>query len=150
MVYYIHLDGNTSTNTSKLAKDSSEQPNNSKLDKSEKPSNINLAIKYQVPRKYKDALRLDMENANHKWQDAMDVEMAQIKEYGVSKDYGKATWEGKTVTNTPLDTRRSESILVLQLNTVENLRGDWLLMAISPRNQWNLCIQELYLSEDSD
>ena len=49
----------------------------------------------------------------------------------------------------PLDTRRSESILVLQLNTVENLMGDWLLMATSPRNQWNLCTQELFLSEDS-
>ena len=29
----------------------------------------------------------------------MDVEMAQIKEYGVFKDYGKAKWEGKTITN---------------------------------------------------
>ena len=31
-----------------------------------------------------------MENGNHKWQDTMDAEMAQIKEYGVSKGYGKA------------------------------------------------------------
>ena len=31
----------------------------------------------------------------------MDVEMAQIKEYGVFKDYGKAMWEGKTITNAP-------------------------------------------------
>ena len=30
-----------------------------------------------------------MENGNHKWQDAVDVETAQIKEYGVFKDYGK-------------------------------------------------------------
>ena len=29
-------------------------------------------------------------------------------------------------------------------------KGDWLLMAMSPRNQWNLCTQELFLSEDSD
>ena len=62
---------------------------------------IKYQFGYQVLRKYKDALWLDMENANHKWQDAMDVEMAQIKEYRVSKDYGKATWEGKTVTNAP-------------------------------------------------
>ena len=45
---------------------------------------------YQVPRNYEDALRLDMENENHKWQDVVDVEMAQIKEYGVFKDYRKA------------------------------------------------------------
>ena len=31
-----------------------------------------------------------MENGNRKWQDALDVEMAQIKEYGVFKDCGKA------------------------------------------------------------
>ena len=42
-----------------------------------------------------------MEDGNHKWQDAMDVEMAQIKEYGVFKDYGKAKWEGKTITYSP-------------------------------------------------
>ena len=29
----------------------------------------------------------------------VDVEIAQIKEYGVLKDYGKAEWEGKTITN---------------------------------------------------
>ena len=40
-----------------------------------------------------------MENGNCKWQDAMDVDMAQIKEYVVFKDYGKAKWEGKTITN---------------------------------------------------
>ena len=76
--------------------------------------------------------------------------MAQIKEYGDFKDYGNAEWEGKTTTNAPLDTRRSEFILSLQLNTVENLRQDWLLMATSPRNQQNLCTQELFPSEDSD
>ena len=50
----------------------------------------------------------------------------------------------------PLDTRRSEFTSVLQLNTVESLRTNWLLMATSPKNQWNLCTQELFLSEDSD
>ena len=66
---------------------------------------VRKAIKYQfgfqVPRNYEDALRLDMENGNPKWQDAMDVEIAQIKEYGVLKDYGKAKREGKTITNAP-------------------------------------------------
>ena len=49
-----------------------------------------------------------------------------------------------------LDTKRSEVISFLQLNTVENLRTALLLVATSPRNQWNLCTQELFLSEDSD
>ena len=40
-----------------------------------------------------------MENGHHKWQDAMDAEMTQIKEYGVFKDWGKEKWEGKTITN---------------------------------------------------
>ena len=30
---------------------------------------------------------------------SMDVDMAQIKEYVVFKDYGKAKWEGKTIAN---------------------------------------------------
>ena len=60
---------------------------------------IKYQFGYQVPRNYEDALRLDMENGNHKWQDAMDVEMAQIKEYEVFKDCGKAKWEEKTITN---------------------------------------------------
>ena len=60
---------------------------------------IKYQFGYQVLRNYEDALRLDMENGNHKWQDAMDVEMAQIKEYGVFKDCGKAKWKGKTITN---------------------------------------------------
>ena len=32
---------------------------------------------------------------------AMDVEMDQIKEYGVFKDCGKAKWEGKAITDAP-------------------------------------------------
>ena len=97
---------------------------------------------YQVPRNYEDALRLDMENGNHKWQDAMDVEMAQFKEYEVIKDCGKANGKERQSLMLSLDIRRSEFILFLQLNTVENLRGDWLLMATSPRNQRNLCTEE--------
>ena len=66
---------------------------------------VRKAIRYQfrnqVPRNYEDAFSLDMENGNHKWQDAMDVEMAQIKEYGVFNDCGKAKWKGKTTTNAP-------------------------------------------------
>ena len=63
-----------------------------------------------------------MENGNHKWQDAIDVEMAQIKEYGVFKDCRKAKWEGKTITNAPSGHQKIRVHFILQLNTVENLR----------------------------
>ena len=68
-----------------------------------------------------------MENGNHKWQDAMHVEMAQIKEYGVFKE--RQNGNGRPSPMLLLDTRRSEFILGSQLNTAENLRGDWLLIA---------------------
>ena len=63
-----------------------------------------------------------MENGNHKWQDAMDVEMAQIKEYGVFKDCGKAKREGKTVTNAPSGYWKIRAHFGFAVNTVENLR----------------------------
>ena len=77
-----------------------------------------------------------------KWPKSRNMEYSRIMERQNGKE--------RPSLMLPLDTRRSEFILVLQLNTVENLRGDWLLMVTSPRNQWNLCTQELFLSEDSD
>ena len=35
---------------------------------------------FQVPKDYNDAIRLDKENSNTHWQDAMDLEVAQIHE----------------------------------------------------------------------
>ena len=43
---------------------------------------------FQVPRDYNDAMRLDKENGNTHWQDAMDLELTQIHEYKVFKDTG--------------------------------------------------------------
>ena len=37
---------------------------------------------------YKDALTIDKENSNSKWQDAIDLEIDQIKEYEVFQDLG--------------------------------------------------------------
>ena len=45
---------------------------------------------FQVPKDYNDAIRLDKENSNTHWQDAMDLELTQIHEYKVFKDTGKA------------------------------------------------------------
>ena len=54
---------------------------------------------FQVPKDYNDAMRLDKENGNTQWQDAMDLELTQIHEYKVFKDTGKAKFHnGKVVT----------------------------------------------------
>ena len=54
---------------------------------------------FQVPKDYHDAMRLDKENGNTHWQDAMDLELTQIHEYKVFKDTGKAKFHnGKVVT----------------------------------------------------
>ena len=54
---------------------------------------------FQVPKDYNDAIRLDKENSNTHWQDAMDLELSQIHEYKVFKDTGKAQFHnGKVVT----------------------------------------------------
>ena len=54
---------------------------------------------FQVPKDYNDAIRLDKENSNTHWQDAMDFELTQIHEYKVFKDTGKAQFHnGKVVT----------------------------------------------------
>ena len=43
-------------------------------------------------------MRLDKENGNTHWQDAMDLELTQIHEYKVFKDTGKAQFHnGKVV-----------------------------------------------------
>ena len=55
---------------------------------------------FQVPRDYNDAMRLDKENGNTHWQDAMDLELTQIHEYKVFRDTGKAKFHnGKVVTS---------------------------------------------------
>ena len=54
---------------------------------------------FHVPKVFNDAIRLDKENSNTHWQDAMDLELTQIHEYKVFKDTGKAQFhDGKAVT----------------------------------------------------
>ena len=54
---------------------------------------------FQVPKDYNDAIRLDKENSDTHWQDAMDLELTQIHEYKVFKDTGKTQFHnGKIVT----------------------------------------------------
>ena len=54
---------------------------------------------FQVPKDYNNAIRLDKENSNTHWQDAMDLELTQIHEHKIFKDTGKAQFHnGKAVT----------------------------------------------------
>ena len=39
------------------------------------------------------ALQLDVQNGSNKWRDAVDLEIEQIREYQVFKDYGQAVYE---------------------------------------------------------
>ena len=52
---------------------------------------------FQVPKDYNDAMRLDKENGNTHWQDAMDLELTQIHEYKVFKDTGKTKFHNAKV-----------------------------------------------------
>ena len=56
---------------------------------------------WEVPRDYAHALQHDIQNGNNKWKDAIDLEIEQIKEYQVFKDYGKAVYEKNKITNAP-------------------------------------------------
>ena len=44
---------------------------------------------------------LILQNGNNKWKDAIDLEIEQIKEYQVFKDYGKAVYEKDKIGNAP-------------------------------------------------
>jgi hypothetical protein len=50
---------------------------------------------YQVPRNHKEAIDLDIQNGNTKWQDAKQLELNQIDEYDVFQDKGKAVFDEK-------------------------------------------------------
>ena len=56
---------------------------------------------WEVPRDYAHALQLDIHNGNNKWKEAIDLEIEQIKEYQVFKDFGKAVYDKNTITNAP-------------------------------------------------
>ena len=58
---------------------------------------------FLIPKDYKQALQLDEQNGNSKWNDATKLEMGQINEYMVFQDHGKAQIDPKSrkVSNTP-------------------------------------------------
>ena len=56
---------------------------------------------WEVPRDYAHALQLDIHNGNNKWKEAIDLEIEQIKEYQVFKEFGKAVYDKNNITNAP-------------------------------------------------
>jgi hypothetical protein len=49
---------------------------------------VKYIYSYEIPRNYKDALRLDQENNNNKWHVATGIEKAQLDEYNTFNDLG--------------------------------------------------------------
>ena len=68
---------------------------------------VRAAIWYQygfeVTRDNKNALRIDKQNRNTKWQEAIDLELDQIKEYQVFKDVGPTSFDCSKLKNLPKD-----------------------------------------------
>ena len=56
---------------------------------------------WEVPRDYAHALQLDIQNGDTKWKDVLDLEIEQIKEYPVFKDYGKVVYDKDKIGNAP-------------------------------------------------
>ena len=73
--------------------------------KKSKYRQANVSRKYkhgwEAPRDYAHALELDIQNGKNKWKDAIDLEIEQIKEYQVFKDYGRTVYEKDKIANTP-------------------------------------------------
>ena len=105
---------------------------------------------WEVPRDYAHALQLDIQNGNNKWKDAIDLEIEQIKEYQVFKDYGKAVYEKDKIANAPKGYQKIRVHFVSMPSTVENSKQDLWKMDILPRNLMKLSTQELFLGETSD
>ena len=54
---------------------------------------------WEVPRDNAHALQLDIRNGNNKWKDAIDLEIEQIKQHQLFKDYGKVVYEKDKIGN---------------------------------------------------
>jgi len=65
-------------------------------------SSVKYQFGYQVPRNYAEAIELDKQNGNTKWQDSVAAELGQIDEYKTFKDIGPAIFDEKgKLTNAP-------------------------------------------------
>ena len=91
---------------------------------------------FQVPKDFNDAIRLDKENSNTHWQDAMDLELTQIHEYKAFKDTGKVQFhDGKAVT--PDGFQKIRVHFVYAVKHDGKFKTRLVLMDISPKNLWS-------------
>ena len=98
---------------------------------------------FQVPKDYNDAMRLDKENGNTHWQDAMDLELTQIHEYKVFKDTGKAQFHNGKVVK-PDGFQKIRVHFVYAVKHDGRFKEDLLQMDISPKNLLNPSILEWF------
>ena len=59
-----------------------------------KKKETKIKFSIEVPKNYKDALRLDQQNGNTLWQDTIKTELDQIISYNTFKDNGKQIPKG--------------------------------------------------------
>ena len=106
---------------------------------------------FQVPRDYNDAMRLDKENGNTHWQDAMDLELTQIHEYKVFKDTVKhdGRFKARLVADGHLTKEPVESIY----SGVFSLRSLRMVVFLSQLNNleiWGADVGNAYLEAYTD
>ena len=98
---------------------------------------------FPSPKGLQDAMRLDKENGNTHWQDAMDLELTQIHNTRFSRTQVKhnSTMEKWSYL---MVFKRSESTLYMQSNMMADSKQDLLQMDISPKNLLNPSILEWF------
>ena len=79
--------------------DLSEPSRNQSIDKPGPQESINMDGK--SPETMHTHYNLIYTYGNNKWKEAIDLEIEQIKEYQVFKDFGKAVYEKNKITNAP-------------------------------------------------
>ena len=98
----LHLDGwKRLKHIAKNQKQLTSTINKSKIRQVRRPALYQFG--FLIPKDYKQALQLDEQNGNSMWYDATKLERAQINEYKVFQDRGKAQYDPKSrkVSNAP-------------------------------------------------
>ena len=88
---------------------------------------------FQVPKDYNDAMRLDKENGNTHWQDAMDLELTQCMNTRSSRTQARPNSTMEKLSHLMVS-KRSEFTLYMQSNMMADSKQDLLQMDTSPRN----------------
>ena len=79
---------------------------------------------WEVQRDCAHALQLDIQNGNNKWKDAIDLEIEQIKEYQVFKDYGETVYEKDKIASAPKGYQKIRVHFVFDVKHCGKLRQD--------------------------